>query len=182
MLRAMVTAPKSTEARLVRAMLSARSLPRAAFMNPRLGRRGLDWYNDLSVRRAELPWGSATASAHGVARAYLPFAAGGSFAGRSYVSERMLAPVYARQGWSERDRVLQKPLGWSQGFLKEDQGVFGPTPEAFGHAGLGGALGWCDPVHGLAIGYVLNKLDWRVRSPRALALCRALYACSPLRG
>jgi CubicO group peptidase (beta-lactamase class C family) len=40
---------------------------------------------------------------------------------------------------------------------------------------MGGALGWCDPVKKLAIGYVMNRLDWRVRSPRAMALCRALY-------
>ncbi len=179
-LRSMVSEPTSTEARIARAALSPRSVIRATFGNPRVS--GLGVYNELPVRRAELPWASATASAHGVARAYLPFASAGVFAGRTYVSERRLAPVYARQGWSERDRVLQKALGWSEGFLKEEKGVFGPTPEAFGHAGLGGALGWCDPVHELAIGYAMNKLDWRVRSPRAVALCLALYACEPLLG
>ena len=181
MLRSMVMAPHSTEARVARKVLAVHSLPRAAFSNPSVGRRGLAVYNEIPVRRAELPWGSGTASAHGIARAYLPFANGGAFGGRSYVSERVLAPVYARQGWSERDRVLQKPLGWSEGFLKEERGVFGPTYEAFGHAGLGGALGWCDPVLGLTVGYAMNKLDWRVRSPRALALCRALYDCAPVR-
>ena len=180
MIRAIVTAPGSTEARVGRAVLEPSSLPRAAFGNPRLGRRGLLVYNEPPARRAELPWGGATASARGIARAYLPFATSGEHDGRRYVRERVLAPVYARQGWSERDRVLQKALGWSQGFLKEDRGVFGPTPEAFGHAGLGGALGWCDPVHNLAIGYAMNKLDWRVRSPRAMALCDALYGCAPL--
>jgi hypothetical protein len=30
-------------------------------------------------------------------------------------------------------------------------------------------------------GYVMNDLDWRVRSPRALALCSALYECEPVR-
>lgn len=181
MVHAALTAPTSTEARVARRLLAPSSLPRAAFGNPRVGRGGLAVYNELPVRRAELPWGSGTASARGIARAYLPFSMAGSFEGRRYVSERVLAPVYARQGWSERDRVLQKPLGWSEGFLKEDKDVFGPTSEAFGHAGLGGALGWCDPVYGLAIGYAMNKLDWRVRSPRALALCRALYTCAPIR-
>jgi CubicO group peptidase (beta-lactamase class C family) len=77
--------------------------------------------------------------------------------------------------------VLQKPIGWTRGFVKEEARVFSPVRESFGHPGLGGALGWCDPVNRLTIGYVLNKLDWRVRSPRALALCRALYACEPIR-
>lgn len=181
MLGAMVTAPQSNEARVAREFLSVKSVARAAFGTPRIGKRGLAVYNEIPVRRAEMPWGSGTASARGIARAYLPFANGGSWNGRTYVSERVLAPVYARQGWSERDRVLQKPLGWSEGFLKEEAGVFGPTPEAFGHPGLGGALGWCDPVYGLTIGYAMNKLGWHVRSPRALALCRALYACAPIR-
>ena len=77
--------------------------------------------------------------------------------------------------WSNRDRVLQKPLGWSRGFLKEQRHLFSPNAESFGHAGMGGALGWCDPVEGLTFGYVMNHMDWRVRSPRCLALCRALY-------
>ena len=58
--------------------------------------------------------------------------------------------------------------------------MFSPNLASFGHPGMGGALGWCDPVAEVTIGYVMNRLDWRVRSPRALALCRALYACAPL--
>ena len=92
-----------------------------------------------------------------------------------------VAKVHARQGWSERDLVLQKPLGWSQGFLKEETHLFSPNPESFGHTGLGGAIGFCDPVAGIAIGYTPNGLDWRVRSPRAVALCRAIYQCEPVR-
>ena len=49
-----------------------------------------------------------------------------------------------------------------------------------GHAGMGGYLGWCDPVEELAFGYVMNRMDWRVRSPRAIALCRSLYECAPV--
>jgi CubicO group peptidase (beta-lactamase class C family) len=178
----MVLTPQSAEARVGRAFFARRSLVRAAFGNPSPGPDGLRAYNDIPVRRGCLPWGSATSSARGVARAYAPFASGGLFAGERLFKERVVATAHARQGWSERDRVLQKALGWSQGFLKEERGVFGPTPEAFGHSGLGGALGWCDPVHGLSIGYVMNRLDWRVRSPRALALCKALYECEALRG
>ncbi len=181
MARLAITAPQSPEARIARDILSRDSLVRRAFNNPSTGLQTVLAYDDVSVRRAELAWASATASARGLARAYLPFASGGSFDGRAYVKPTTLAPVYERQSFADRDRVLQKPLGWSQGFLKEDQGVFGPTREAFGHAGLGGALGWCDPVRELSFGYVMNKLDWRVRSPRALALCRSLYECEALR-
>jgi CubicO group peptidase (beta-lactamase class C family) len=118
---------------------------------------------------------------HGVARAYLPFAGGGRCEGRVFLKAQTIEPVLRRQGWSKRDAVLQKPLGWSQGFLKEETGLFSPNEESFGHAGMGGALGWCDPVNDLTFGYVMNRLDAAVRSPRALALCRALYACDSLR-
>ncbi len=171
----------STEARVTRATLARESIARKAFSNPRLGRDGLREYDSVPVRRAELAWASATSSARGLSRAYLPFASAGLAGGRRHLRAQTLAPVYARQGWSDCDSVLQKPLGWSQGFLKEETTTFSPNPESFGHAGMGGALGWADPVCELAFGYVMNKMDWHVRSPRALALCHALYACEPVR-
>jgi CubicO group peptidase (beta-lactamase class C family) len=173
--------PGNTEGLIVRASFGRDAFPRKAFSTPRLGPAGIVEYNVPPVRRAELAWASATASAHGLARAYLPFASGGSFEGRTYLRSSTLSPVYERQGWSERDLVLHKPIGWSQGFLKEETQLFSPNRESFGHSGLGGALGWCDPVNEIAFGYVMNHLDWRVRSPRALALCHALYSCAPVR-
>lgn len=171
----------ANELRVARASIARRGLPRLAFTNPATGKLGILAYDTLPVRRAALAWASATASAQGVARAYLPFASGGVHGGRRYLRDATLHGAYARLGWSERDRVLQKPLGWSNGFLKEERHLFSPTPESFGHAGMGGALGWCDPVEELTFGYVMNRMDWRVRSPRALGLCRALYECEPVR-
>lgn len=180
MLGAALFAPASNEARVARATLQKDSVPRRAFLNPSAGKASLAAYNAVPVRRAQLAWASATASAHGLSRAYLPFAGGGEHDGRRYLSERTLEPLYRRQSWSWQDQVLCKPIGWSQGFVKEERHLFSPTPESFGHPGMGGALGWCDPVHGIALGYVMNKMDWRVRSPRAVALCRALYECEAL--
>lgn len=174
-------APEGTEARIARSIVRRDSLPRRVFANPATGRRGVLAYNDLPVRRASLGWASATASADGVARAYLPFASEGAFEGRQLFRREIAWPIYERQSWSFCDRVLMKPLGWSQGFLKEERHLFCPNPESFGHAGMGGALGWCDPVTGTTIGYVMNHMDWRIRSPRALELCRTLYECEPMR-
>ena len=124
-----------------------------------------------------LAWASATASARGLAQAYVPWSVGGRWQGRQWVKPETIAPLLPRQGWAAPDRVLGKPLGWSQGFLKEEGTVFSPNPESFGHSCIGGTLGWCDPKAQLAIGYVMNRSDWRVRSPRALALCKVLYQC-----
>ncbi|MBX3273655.1 MAG: beta-lactamase family protein [Sandaracinaceae bacterium] len=173
--------PGSAEARIARAVIGKSSLQRRAFLNPATGPAGVLAYDAPEVRHATLAWASATGSAGGVARAYLPFAGNGAFGGRRYLRPETLAPVHRRQGWSERDLVLEKPLGWSQGFLKEERHVFSPTPESFGHAGMGGALGWCDPVEEIAFGYAMNRMDWRVRSLRATNLCHALYECDPIR-
>ncbi|HEY4060071.1 MAG TPA: serine hydrolase domain-containing protein [Kofleriaceae bacterium] len=172
--------PANNEGRVFRSSLTRNSIPRLALLNPHLGRGGIAGYNSVAVRRSELAWASATATAHGISRAYLPFASGGIHDERRYLSASALTPIYARQSWSDDDLVLRKPVGWSQGFLKEETSLFSPNPEAFGHAGIGGSLGFCDPVAETALGYVMNRLDWRVRSPRAIALCHALYECEPM--
>lgn len=174
--------PGAPEVTVARSLFSRDSVPRRAFSNPAPGLRGPLAYNDVAVRRAELAWGSATASADGVARAYLPFAGGGRYEDQALFAPETLAPLHVRQSWSTCDETLKKPLGWSQGFLKEERHQFCPNTESFGHAGMGGALGWCDPIAGVTIGYVVNRMDARVRSPRCLALCRALYESPPLRG
>ena len=73
--------------------------------------------------------------------------------------------------------MLCKPLGWSQGFLKDEADLFTPGTEGFGHPGAGGALGWCDPSRRVAVGYAPNKMDHRIRARRALTLMRALRGC-----
>lgn len=180
MLRVAVRAADTPDGRLARDIVRRDSLTRRAFFNPSLPGRDVTAYNRAPAVRAVLPWASATSTARGIARAYLPMAMGGTWNGHTYLSESTITPVFERQGWSERDRVLHKPIGWSQGFVKEEATTFSPVQASFGHPGLGGALGWCDPVNQLTIGYVMNRMDWRIRSPRAVALCQALYRCAPL--
>lgn len=167
--------PNSTEAHVFREFLSRGSTMRQAFLNPSVPRGDLRHYNQPPMRRSELAWASATGSAAGVARAYLPFASSGVAGEKTFLRASTLEPAYRRLGWSDHDKVLQKPLGWSNGFLKEERHIFSPHPQAFGHAGMGGTLGWADPVEELAIGYALNCMDWHIRSPRCIALCHALY-------
>lgn len=61
--------PGNTEGLIVRASFGRDAFPRKAFSTPRLGPAGIVEYNVPPVRRAELAWASATASAHGLARA-----------------------------------------------------------------------------------------------------------------
>jgi CubicO group peptidase (beta-lactamase class C family) len=165
----------STEANVARSVLRG-GIAKQALTNPS-SPDGMEDYNVEPARRCCLPWASATATARGLARAYLPWSLGGQWQGRTWINSATVAQVMSRQSWSARDQVLGKALGWSQGFVKEEAGTFSPNPESFGHPGIGGPLGWCDPKEQLAMGYTLNRSDWHVRSPRALALCAAVYSC-----
>jgi CubicO group peptidase (beta-lactamase class C family) len=86
----------STEGKLARAVLRRGSWPRAAFLNPRTGPAGIAVY-DTIPRRAALAWASATASAHGLARAYLPLRRAASTIAATSAPR---APLHQRQGWA----------------------------------------------------------------------------------
>lgn len=134
-----------------------------------LGARGLKNFNTARVRRLQLAWANGMSNARGLARLYQ------GLLGGEIVAPALLKPLQDRQSWQARDSVIRKPMGFSQGFVKEQTSLFSPNPESFGHPGAGGALGWADPREGLAIGYVMNKMGYHVRSPRAVALCHAIY-------
>ena len=150
---------------------------RAFRSNPSMGPKLLGAMNEPRLRRLELPWANLHASAKGLARAYAPLAHGGEWEGRRLVRAETIEQVTPRQTWSERDEVLQKPIGFSQGFCKDELHLISPNPRAFGHTGMGGSTAFADPDAQLSFGYVMNRMDFRVRSPRCIALCNAIYAC-----
>lgn len=168
---------RGTEGRVYRQVVLGKETAKA-FKNPaELGPTGIQNFNRAEVHALELPWCNAIANARGLARVYAALANGGEIDGVQLLKTDSLAAVQKRQSWSEQDRILRKPLGWSQGFLKEEKDMFSPNTESFGHPGAGGALGWCDPVSNISIGYVPNKMSFHIRSPRARALASAVYRC-----
>lgn len=166
----------STEGRLYRAALfDAQSPSRKAFFNPDLGPERLGVLNQASLRRLEMPWMGMYTTARSLARVYAALAAGGQIDGVRIVQERSLLPLHHPQSWSNHDRVLHKPMGFSLGFQKEESHLFSPDGSSFGHSGVGGALGFADPHRRLAFAYVPNGLDPHIRSPRCVRLCHAMY-------
>ncbi|MCP4443939.1 MAG: beta-lactamase family protein [Myxococcales bacterium] len=149
-----------------------------AFANPaEVSFKGVKNFNTSRVHAMELPWSNGIANARGLARVYAALASEGSIDGHRLVSAEAIAPLHETQSWTSQDRVLRKPQGWTQGFIKEIGQVFSPNKESFGHPGAGGALGWCDPIEELAISYIPNKMAHHIRSPRARALTAAVYRC-----
>ena len=140
----------TNEGRVFRRVIRRSTDTGRAFRNPAMGRGGF-----------------------AVARLYGALATDGAPGGVPLVRATSLRPLHGRQSWTSRDRVLRKPIGWSSGFVKDEPHLFTASPRAFGHPGAGGSLGWADPDLELGVGYVANRMDHRIRSPRALALCHA---------
>ncbi len=171
----------TAESKVIRALLKPNSLPKKAFINPYSGLEGPLAYNKTLAQQNAFWWGGGFSNARGLAQIYAPLAGDGSFNGVKLINKDTLETVYPVPSWSEQDRVVGKALGWNQGFLKDEPHIFSPNSEAFGHAGMGGSLGFADPKAELSFGYTMNRLDHRIRSPRCVSLCRALYSSEAVR-
>lgn len=132
-------------------------------------------YNGRDWRQAEIPSSNGHGDARSVARVYALLANGGTLDGL-----RLLAPETVARATSEQHDMTEQVMGrryhQAMGFLRNSPPVvpMGPNPDAFGHHGVGGALGMADPARGLALGYVMNRMHARLdNGPRAGSLVAA---------
>jgi CubicO group peptidase (beta-lactamase class C family) len=146
-----------------------------AYANPS-GLSGAGVINTRAWRAAEVPSTNGHATARGVARVYQALAAGGVIDGVRVIDADALAAATIEQVYGE-DRILHRPSRFGLGFqLTHDERPLGPNLRAFGHFGVGGSLGFCDPDAGVAFGYVMNEMGPRWQNPRNQALINAVYA------
>ncbi|MGV0627509.1 esterase/beta-lactamase LipL [Mycolicibacter minnesotensis] len=97
---------------------------------------------------------NGVATARGLARLYGALAHEGQIDGTQFLSRRLVDGLSGRHTL-ELDRTIGIPLAFHLGYHAIP---FGPVLPGFGHAGLGGSVGWADPDSGLAIGFVHNRL------------------------
>jgi CubicO group peptidase (beta-lactamase class C family) len=147
-----------------------------AYLSPP-GITGDGTVNTAAWRSAELPSANGHGTARAVARIYSALAAGGSIDGVRLLDPGTVA-LAATEASSGPDAVLGRPSRFGLGFqLTQPERPLGPSPNAFGHFGAGGSLGFADPDAGLAFGYTPNQgLGPRWQNPRNRALLDALYA------
>ncbi|MEV6159174.1 serine hydrolase domain-containing protein [Nonomuraea sp. NPDC052129] len=122
----------------------------------------------------------AVTNARGLAGMYRPLSLGGG----ELVTEQQLA-VMGLTASAGTDAVLAVPTRFSTGFMKAVDNRYLPPADsegvllsatAFGHAGMGGSLGFCDPAARLAFGYTMNKQGIGLGvNPRGQALADATY-------
>jgi hypothetical protein len=84
----------------------------------------------------------------------------------------------AEQYWA-KEAVIGRNNRQALGFLlNSPQFPIGPGQNSFGPSGMGGAMGFCDPDRGLALGYVMNKMHGVSNiGPRIMRVIDAVYGC-----
>ncbi len=127
--------------------------------------------NTPQWRGAEVPSTNGHGSARGVARLYAALLEPGRL-----LSADLLAEATSAQS-SGYCPILHEDVTFGLGFKPTvPRRPFGPNPGSFGHFGTGGAVGFADPVGGVAFGYVMNHVVPRWQSTRNRSLMAALYA------
>jgi CubicO group peptidase (beta-lactamase class C family) len=126
--------------------------------------------NTAAWRGAEVPSTNGHGSARGVARLYAGLLDPG----------RLLSPDLLTEATSNQSEgycpILHEDVTFGLGFKPTvPRRPFGPNPGSFGHFGTGGAVGFADPVGGVAFGYVMNHVIPRWQSTRNRSLMDALY-------
>lgn len=139
------------------------------------GLSGASTVNTTEWRRAEIPSTNMHASATAVAHLYSILAHGGSMNEQHLITSDTLALATTEVSHGD-DLVLSRVSRFAHGFqIPIPERGFGPHPEAFGHFGAGGSVGFCDPVSRVGFGYVMNQMGPRWQNPRNKALINALY-------
>ncbi len=136
--------------------------------------------NSPEGHQAEVPAANGVMSARGLARMYACLAGYGELDGVRVLSEATVRAMSERQTFRP-DAVIVLPVGFALGYMTGGTPGWpqGPRVTSFGHAGLGGSLGFADPEIGLSFGLVLNALEVDlIGTGRSGALADVARACA----
>lgn len=128
-------------------------------------------FNSPEVQAAELPASNGVGTARSLARMYA-----------ALIDEvdgvRLLTPETLASATKEHasgvDKVMVVPSRFSAGYMLPIETNPMTGPNAFGHTGRGGSLGFADPEHGIAFGYVMNNIIGGPDDVRATSLVDAV--------
>ena len=109
---------------------------------------------EIPLLDAEIPAANGVVTARALGRMYGAIANGGEVDGTRFLSRELVAGLTGRRSLRP-DRNLFVPLAFHLGYHSLPIGNVMP---GFGHVGLGGSVGWCDPATGIAFALVHNRL------------------------
>jgi CubicO group peptidase (beta-lactamase class C family) len=131
---------------------------------------------------AEIPAANGITNARGLAGMYAALANGGG----GLVDPELIPAMGRVISATSRDATMLVPTRWGLGFHgamdnrhlpPPDDGSFLLPDTAFGHSGMGGSMGFCDPARRLSFGYTMNKQGTSTAiDARCQSLIDATYA------
>ncbi len=130
-------------------------------------------YNRPELWEAEIPASNGITDARSLARMYASLVS--EVDGVRTLSDEQVAAAATRQ-IRGRDQILHIKSRFGLGFMLSS--VFAPYggEASFGHAGMGGSVGFADPEHRIGFGYVMNRLDMNFNGDdRTRGLIKATY-------
>jgi CubicO group peptidase (beta-lactamase class C family) len=152
----------------------------AAFNNPPISSNEGMEANTKKWRNAEIPAANGHATARSIAKLYGVLANGGSLD-----DFHLLSPDTIERGRETQSDGKDLVLGgmhtrFGLGFMLGTENVsMGPNPNAFGHGGAGGSLGFSDPDNHISLGFVMNQMHpgitaWKTATDVAESVYKSL--------
>jgi CubicO group peptidase (beta-lactamase class C family) len=135
--------------------------------------------NSAIWKTCEIASGSGHGNARGVAKIYGALGNGGTLDGVKLMAKPSIEAMIVEQH-NQTEALQDRPYHQALGvLLNTPEAVYmGPNMRSFGHHGLGGSLGFCDPDAGIGFAYCCNKMHAvGTNGPRAARLIEALYSC-----
>ena len=139
------------------------------------------WMNRPAWHAAEVPGGNGITDATSLSRMYVGLIGtveGGPSAPlltRDQVEQARTPLTFGPdQVFASVGMPLEQKIGL--GFWRASPAATWGARGSFGHGGAGGSYGFADPEHGLAVGYVMNKMAEAVLiDPRSAGIITAVY-------
>ncbi|MEY4640442.1 MAG: hypothetical protein RLZZ227_436 [Pseudomonadota bacterium] len=133
--------------------------------------------NSAIWKTCEIASGSGHGNARGVAKIYGALGNGGRLDAVTLLSTQGIENMIVEQH-NQTEALQDRPYHQALGvLLNTPEAVYmGPNMRSFGHHGLGGSLGFCDPDARIGFAYCCNKMHAvGTNGPRAARLIDALY-------
>lgn len=141
-------------------------------------------FDTPEAHRAEIPAANGIMTARDLARMYACLGNGGELEGARLMSAERVR-IMSKQQTKRPDKIIMVEVGWALGYMTGgiEGWPQGPRESAFGHAGLGGSIGFCDPEIGMAFGFTTNALAMDlIGYGRTAALAQAARTCAEAAG
>jgi CubicO group peptidase (beta-lactamase class C family) len=144
-----------------------------AFNNPE---HEINFYNKENWQKAEIPSMNGHGNARSIAIIYDTFVNDLILEKKILLSKSSIKKCLT-ESFIRIDESLMLPIRWSQiGLILRGGWLFGKNRESFGHNGWGGSLGFADPILGIGVSYVTNKINPTMGSDfRIINLLKEFY-------